>query len=215
MKSGSDIVQLLEGKHLLIFDFDGTVADTMPLHAAAFAQVLAPLGITVDYLSIAGLKTLDAMHQCLAGAGRSLPDTEMAILVSAKQQCVRDMIAQGLRPLPGVDEFLRWARSRYTLAMVTSGSRATVSLALEKLGYTGWFGPLVYADDVSHAKPDPEGYMKVLQITGAPAATALVFEDSNAGVEAARAANLDVIDIRTTTWQGIGKKPLLLCVNNS
>ena len=81
-----DISTALQDKRLLIFDFDGTVADTTPLHAAAFGQVLAPLGITVNYSSIAGLKTLDAMQQCLAGAGRTLPDTEMAVLVSAKQQ---------------------------------------------------------------------------------------------------------------------------------
>ena len=61
--------QLLQGKRLLIFDFDGTVADTSPLHAAAFAQVLAPLGIAVDYPAIAGLKTLDAMRKCLAAGG--------------------------------------------------------------------------------------------------------------------------------------------------
>ena len=196
MKSGPDLIQLLAGKRVLIFDFDGTVADTTPLHAAAFAQVLAPLGIMVDYSSIAGLKTLDAMRQCLAGAGRTLPDSEMAALVSAKQQCVRQMIAQGLQPLPGADEFLRWAKSRYTLAMVTSGSRATVSLALEKLGYTGWFEPVVYADDVSHAKPDPEGFLKVLQMTGVSASAALVFEDSQFGLEAACRADIEVVDVR-------------------
>lgn len=201
--------QLLLGKQLLIFDFDGTVADTTPLHAAAFAQVLAPMGITVNYSTIAGLKTLDAMRQCLAGAGQTLSDAEMAALVSAKQQCVRQMIACGLEPLPGVDAFLRWAKPRIRMAMATSGSRGTVSLALEKLGYSGWFDPLVCADDVARAKPDPEGFLKVLQITGVPAVAALVFEDSEAGFCAARSANMPYLDVRSLDWSVAIRKEAL------
>ena len=196
-----DIFKALREKRLLIFDFDGTVADTTPLHAAAFAQVLAPLGIPVDYSSIAGLKTIDAVQQCLIGVGCILSDKEVGALVAAKQQCVRQMIADALKPLPGVDEFLRWAKTRYRLAMVTSGSRGTVSLALEKLCYTGWFEPLVCADDVSHAKPDPEGFLKVLQMTGVSASAALVFEDSPAGFTAAAAAGLNFVDARLDPWQ--------------
>lgn len=196
-----DIFAALQDKRLLIFDFDGTVADTTPLHAAAFAQVLAHLGIVINYPSIAGLKTLDAIQQCLAGAGRTLPDKEMALLVSAKQQCVREMIACGLEPLPGVDAFLRLVKPCFRMAMVTSGSRGTVSLALEKLGYTGWFDPLVCSDDVARAKPDPEGFLKALQITGVPAASAMVFEDSQAGFTAAAAAGLSFVDARLNPWQ--------------
>lgn len=201
-----DFIEMLQGKRLLIFDFDGTVADTTPLHAAAFAQVLAPLGVAVDYPRIAGLKTLDAMRQCLNGVGRILDDAELAALVAAKQQRARQMIGKALKPLPGVDEFLRWARPRYRLAMVTSGSRGTVNLALEKLGYTGWFDPLVCADDMARAKPDPEGFLQVLRMTGVPAEEALVFEDSQAGFRAAEAADLDFVDARQNPWQVLGEK---------
>lgn len=195
MKPVNLLVEALRGKRLLIFDFDGTVADTTPLHAAAFCQVLAPLGIAVDYSAIAGLKTQDAIRQCLNGAGRILDEAALARLVTAKQQCVRQMIGQALQPLPGVDQFLRWARPRYTLAMVTSGSRGTVSLSLEKLGYTGWFDPLICADDVQQAKPDPEGFLAVMSITGVPVTEALVFEDSLAGVMAAKSAGIDCFDV--------------------
>jgi HAD superfamily hydrolase (TIGR01509 family) len=197
MKTAANLADALRGKRLLIFDFDGTVADTTPLHAAAFSEVLAPLGLVVDYSSIAGLKTLDAMRQCLNGAGRTLDEAELAALVTAKQQSVRQMIGQALQPLPGVDAFLRWARPRYKLAMVTSGSRGTVSLALEKLGYTGWFDPLVCADDVRHAKPDPEGFLEVIKRTGFSAKNALVFEDSAAGFSAAGSSKIDCCDVRS------------------
>ena len=196
MKIVPNLAEALRNKRLLIFDFDGTVADTTPLHAAAFSEVLAPLGIEVDYSCIAGLKTLDAMRQCLNGAGRTLDEDALAALVTAKQQAVRQMIGQALQPLPGVDAFLRWARSHYQLAMVTSGSRGTVSLALEKLGYTGWFDPLICADDVQQAKPDPEGFLAVIKRTDVPAKSALVFEDSDAGLAAAASAELDFCDVR-------------------
>lgn len=198
--------KMLDGKRLLIFDFDGTVADTAPLHAAAFVEVLAPLAVPVDYPSIAGLKTLDAMRVCLRQAELALPDEQVAELVMAKQQRVRQMIAQDLQPLPYVDWFLRWAEPRYRLAMVTSGSRGTVSLALEKLGYTYLFNPLICADDVAQAKPDPEGFLRALQITGVPAEGGLVFEDSDAGLQAARNAVLDVIDVRVLLWQNMHVK---------
>lgn len=205
MEPAANLTEALQGKRLLIFDFDGTVADTTPLHTAAFTEVLAPLGVAVDYPRIAGLKTLDAMLQCLNGVGRTLDEAEIAALVAAKQQRARQMIGEALKPLPGVDGFLRWARPRYRLAMVTSGSRGTVNLALEKLGYTGWFDPLVCADDMARAKPDPEGFLQVLRMTGVPAEEALVFEDAEAGFLAAGAASLAYVDVRTLDWSGAVK----------
>lgn len=204
MKPMATLSDALLGKRLLIFDFDGTVADTTPLHAAAFSEVLTPLGIKVDYSCIAGLKTLDAICQCLAGAGRVLDEAAVAALVTAKQQSVRQMIGIKLQPLPGVDAFLRWARPRYRLAMVSSGSCGTVSLALGQLGYTGWFDPLICADDVKQAKPDPEGFLAVIERTGVPARNALVFEDSAAGIAAAESAEMDCCDVRAglfTSWK--------------
>ena len=198
MKAAASLLQALEGKKLLIFDFDGTVANTSPLHAEAFSQVLAPLVNSVDYPSIAGLKTRDAIRQCLNRAGRMFSDAEVQALVFEKQKLVRKMINQGLEPLPGVDEFLRWARPRYRLAMATSGSRGTVSLALKKLGYFGWFDPLVCSDEVSRGKPDPACFLQVLEITGFPTSEALIFEDSDVGIEAAQGAGVACLDVSGT-----------------
>mgnify|MGYP001765078464 CR=1 FL=1 len=185
----------LRGKQLLIFDFDGTVADTSPLHARAFAEVLSPLGVAVEYERIAGLSTADAMRQCLAVAGLILEEETLARLVADKQSVVRDMIRQGLQPLPGMDDLLRWARPRYRLAMVTSGSRGTVNLSLAALGYEGWFDPLLCAEDVAVAKPSPEGFLQACALAGCEADEALVFEDSSAGLQAAEAAGLQCVDV--------------------
>ena len=186
----------LGGKTLLIFDFDGTLADTNPLHARAFATVLEPLGVTLDYQAIAGMRTDDALEKLLADAGVVLSGEELVELCRAKQREVRMLIAEELAPLPGVHAFLTWAREHYRLALYSSGSRGTVGLALQKLGYSGWFDPLLCGDDVDCAKPDPEGYLKVLQKAGVAPHQALVFEDSDAGVRAAEGAQLAVVDVR-------------------
>lgn len=201
MKSGQLLHKLLHGKRLLIFDFDGTVADTSPLHAKAFNQALSSLGVTVDYPSIAGLSTSDAMRQCLTTSGLLIDNAELDALVIEKQKKVRQMMNEGLTPLPGVDKFLRWARSRYYLSMATSGSRGTVQLALTILGYENWFEPLVCSDDVQKTKPDPESFLEVLRITGITAAESLVFEDSPPGFSAAREAGLEFIDVNTGILQ--------------
>lgn len=191
----------LQGKRLLIFDFDGTLADTSPLHAAAFNEVLAPWGLNVDYPAIAGLRTRDALAVCFATSGVNVPESQLLQLTLAKQSHVRTLIRKELRPLPGVDEFLRWARPRYSLALYSSGSRGTVTLAMEKLGYTGWFDPLLCAENVVHAKPHPEGFLKVLAMAGINAECALVFEDSDAGIEAAERAGIATSDVRATPFE--------------
>lgn len=198
MSCKSHLNEALQGRRLLIFDFDGTVVDTSPLHAAAFSRVLAPFNIRVDYPAIAGMKTLDAIVQLLDNANIKLDDAQIADLVTAKQWVVRQLMSQGLQPMAGVDAFLQWARPRYKMAMVTSGSRGTVSLALNHIGYTGWFDPLICADDVNAAKPAPDGYLMALDLAGIKPSEALVFEDSEAGFRAANQANLDYIDVRST-----------------
>ena len=207
MRAVKSLRPLLSGKNLLIFDFDGTIADTSPLHAAAFEQVLVPLGVGVDYAKIAGLNTRDAMTQCLAHGGISLNSAALDKLVQNKQYIVRNLISRQLKPVEGVDKFLQWARERFTLSMATSGSRGTVSLALQKLGYEGWFSPLVCAEDVERSKPSPEAFFRVLEITRVSSSFALVFEDSDAGFTAARAAGLDCIDARTSPWYELMESP--------
>ncbi len=200
MDSEIVLTEKLRGKRLLIFDFDGTVADTTPMHAEAFALALAPHRLAVDYPAIAGMKTADAIRKCFLVAGRATDGVDMDALVAVKQRHVRHLISRALRPMPGVDAFLRAARGRYLLSMVTSGSSGTVKLALDKLGYTGWFDPFVCADDVSMAKPAPDGFLLALERAKVPADAALIFEDSAAGFEAARLARVDCVDVRGLDW---------------
>lgn len=201
MISNTKINNLLADKRLLIFDFDGTLADTSSLHAQAFSETLAPLGIIVDYSKLAGRKSVDALLQCFADAELTIPDKQtLTNLVLEKQGRVRTLINEKLEPLPGAHEFLLWAKKNYLIALVTSGSRDTVELALKKLGWMGWFDPILFAEDVANSKPNPEGFLRVLEITGTAVKDALVFEDSEVGFKAANASGIDFIDAQTFDW---------------
>ncbi|GFO59337.1 fructose-1-phosphate/6-phosphogluconate phosphatase [Geomonas silvestris] len=189
-------LELLQDRSLLIFDFDGTLADTSPLHALAFNQVLAPFGVRVDYPAIAGMKTRDALEMVARQNALRLESRRLEELTAAKQRLVRRLIEDRLVALPGVAEFLSWVRPRYRMALYSSGSRGTLGLSLEKLGYSRWFDPLICGDDVTAAKPDPEGYHKVLQLSGVAPGRALVFEDSDAGLRAAARAGIATVDVR-------------------
>lgn len=201
----SALMRLLQPKQLLIFDFDGTIADTSPLHAQAFTQALSGKGIAVHYPDIAGLKTADAVRFCAERSGVPLREDEVQSLVQAKQSLVRSLMAHQLQALPGADDFLQQVARTHRLAMVTSGSRGTVALGLGKLGYTDFFNPLICADDVAQAKPSPEGFLKALAVAGVSADRALVFEDSPAGLAAAHQAGLATIQIEADTWAALLK----------
>ena len=192
---------LLADRELMIFDLDGTLADTSAFHASAFADVLAPFGVAAEYETISGWKTRDALVERLASSGIVLAEGELDALARAKQQRVRKLIQDGLQPLPGVERFLRWASTRARLAIYSSGSRGTVEISLARLGYLGRFDPLLCAEDVVRAKPDPEGFLKVLGLTGVPSNHAVVFEDSDSGIGAARRAGLAVVDVRLISFE--------------
>lgn len=197
----SELRGLLEGKRLLLFDLDGTLADTTPLHAQAFAQVLAPLGVPVDYARIAGMKTADALRKCFEDAGRAAPDpADLERLTSAKQDLVRKLIRTHLKPLPGVKEFLAWCSPRFRLALASSGSRETVRLSLQTLGLEELFDPVICGEDTARAKPAPDPFLRAVELTGIPPQEVLVFEDSENGFAAARAARLACVDATRLDW---------------
>lgn len=187
--------RLLRRKKLLIFDFDGTLADTSPLHAQAFSEVFAPFGVAVDYAQIAGLPTEDAVDLIAARAGIRLSREQRSGLVEEKRERARRLVTTELKPLPGSLEFVLAARGTHSLMLCTSGSRGTIELSLGVLGIQGVFDAAITADDVAKGKPHPDPFLKVLEHGRSRPEDALVFEDSASGLAAASAAGIDCIQI--------------------
>jgi HAD superfamily hydrolase (TIGR01509 family) len=191
----SALAEMLSRKRLLIFDFDGTLVDSSPLHARAFAEAFAPHGVEIDYPRIAGMTTAAAVDRLAAEAGLTLDPVERARLVDAKRDYGLTLIESELVAIEGAPEFVRAAGGRFRLALCTSGSKRSVEAALARVGLAGCFDPLITAEDVTRGKPDPEIFLQALERTGAAADDALIFEDADSGIAAAKAAGVDALRI--------------------
>ncbi|MFL6721067.1 MAG: HAD family hydrolase [Sphingomonas sp.] len=197
----------LGGKRLLIFDWDGTIADSSGVHSRGFNEAFAVYGVTVDYASIAGLTTAAAVDRIADEAALRLTDQERSALVLDKQNRARRLIETELEPLEGSIEFIRRAGERFTLSLCTSASRRTVDISLRRLGLTDGFHSIFTAEDVQLGKPAPEIFLKALKRHAVEPEAALVFEDADSGIAAAEAAHLDALRIVAanpqegeTTW---------------
>ena len=210
--SASPLAELLRAKRLLIFDFDGTIVDSSPLHARAFNEAFAADGVPVDYATIAGLTTDTAVDQVARGAGLQLDDEKRAFIIADKRARALRLIEAELEPIPGSLDFLQRVRGLFPLALCTSGSRPTIERALERVGLVGVFEPVVTAGDVRQGKPHPEGFLKAAAHHGIAPADALVFEDAPSGLAAARAAGMDtvhVVEAGAATEPGQADWPML------
>jgi HAD superfamily hydrolase (TIGR01509 family) len=200
--NAAELADLLRRKRLLIFDFDGTIADSSPLHSQAFNEAFERYGIAVDYDRIAGLTTEAAVEWICDEAGLSLNDEQKSALVLDKRRRARSLIENGLVPLEGSLEFLGAVRGRYALALCTSASRPTVEASLKRLGIADWFDSVCTAEDVSVGKPAPEAFLRALAQHDAQPGHALVFEDADSGMAAAAAAGVDAVRIVGRNPQG-------------
>jgi beta-phosphoglucomutase len=188
-------------KKLFIFDFDGTLVDSCALHAKAFHAVLKPWQISFNYQDIVGMKTKDAMIKLLRGGDIELPEDLIRELIKKKQDLVRKQIKNDLQLMPNVADFIKKAHTSHEMVVVSAGSRLSIDIAFEKFNLYPWFKMVITSEDVTHAKPHPEGFLMALDKMQVDACQALVFEDSEPGFLAAKAAGIDYINVHHFDWK--------------
>ena len=183
----------------LIFDMDGVIVDSNPLHREAWAA------FNLRY----GLETTEEMHERMYGRrndqivrdffGTSLSDEEVATRGAAKEELYREMAASRVDAMlvPGVKQFLESHRDAVK-ALATNGERANVDFFLGRAGLRQYFEVIVDGSQIRHPKPHPEIYLRAAENLGFRPADCVVFEDSYSGVAAAHAAGMRVVGIRTT-----------------
>ena len=183
----------------LLFDIDGTLADTDPLHLEAFNRAFAPFGEVFDRArfssQLQGLANIDIARTILPQLS---PEEGMAVL-DHKEAVFRDLAANEIHAVPGLFALLDAADAAgLAMAAVTNAPRANAELILTGLGITHRFGALVIGAELAHGKPHPMPYLEGLRLLGASADHSVAFEDSRTGIMSARAAGLATVGIRTS-----------------
>ncbi|MBZ6078636.1 HAD family hydrolase [Microvirga puerhi] len=174
----------------LIFDMDGTLVHSDPVHLLAFAEVLGPEGVVIDDVvfrnSIIG-HTNESIFATL------LPDhsvSEHEEFARRKEAAFR-RLATDLKPLDGLGKLLDWADERdIRIALVTNAPILNATHMLDIIGVTKRFAVTVTIEDVARGKPDPLPYLTALERLGIGAGEAVAFEDSPSGMKAAKGAGL-------------------------
>jgi HAD superfamily hydrolase (TIGR01509 family) len=180
----------------VIFDFDGTIADTFRLHEDAFLKALSPYPVKFDYSDYLGMSTQDAIALIFSNNQHSLSNDELKKLVSLKRMYANQSYTTALQPLPGAIEFIRLLYSeRLLLFIASSGSKMNINAGIEALGIGSYLTDVFTADDVKKAKPDPEIFQSVLDKYRIETGKALVIEDALSGIRASRAAGINVISV--------------------
>ena len=190
----------------ILFDFDGVLADTEPLHFRMFQQVLYEEGIPLSedayYQKYVGFDDKDCFHAILAEHGRSIAPETIRRLVAWKAMMMLDHLKATPVVYPGIVEFVKSSASRYRLAVVSGALRQEIELILQTAGMRTDFEHLTSAEDVRNGKPDPEGYLHALRSLNrnAPvlAPECLVIEDTLFGIQAAHAAGMRCLAVSTT-----------------
>ena len=183
----------------LLFDIDGTLADTDALHLAAFNQIFGPRGHVFDRARAS--KELMGFSNASIGE-RFLPEEPPArrlAIMDEKEAAFRSLVAGKITPLPGLMRLLARAdQACVPMVAVTNAPRLNAEMLLAGLGISDRFKAIVIGDELTHGKPHPMPYLEGLRAVNASAKSCLAFEDSRSGILAASAAGIATVGIRTS-----------------
>lgn len=201
----------------IIFDFDGVIADTEPLHFAALRQVLAGIDISLTeqeyYTDYLGFDDRGCFLAAMQSHRRQPSPALLGELMGRKAQAYLSAVREHLAIFPGVRELVHDAAARYPLAIASGALRNEIELILEEAGLRKAFLHITSAEDVTRGKPAPEPFLHAMSaLNRQPSQSALtpddclVIEDSLPGIRAARAAGMKVLAVANThTVQDLGE----------
>lgn len=188
-------MQVLQKTKALLFDLDGTLIDTMPLHWATMHEVLGFFGVTCDqeYLNqFAGQATQKIVATINADHGYQL-DPEAFRLEKARRFAARVHESKPIEPI--VDIVLHYYR-KLPMAIVSGGIASDVSALLKILKLSDHFDTIITGDDPIPPKPSPEIFLEAARRLKVDPTTCQVFEDADSGITAAKGAGMYVTDVR-------------------
>lgn len=195
----------------ILFDFDGVLANTEPVHLQMFQRVLQEEGITLtreDYFEkYLGLDDRACFAQVYKDQGKALAEAKQKDLVVRKNKSLLEFLKGRSLLLDGAQEVIEKAAERCFLAIVSGALKSEITAILEGAGLAKRFQVIVSADDVSEGKPHPEGFLSAIRLLNrdfVPAAEILLpeeclaIEDSPWGIEAAKKAGTRCLAVTTS-----------------
>jgi len=183
----------------LIFDMDGVIIDSNPLHRQAWAAFNRRYGLETTAAMLEGMYGRRNDQIVRDFFGENLPAGEVAARGAAKEEIYREMLASRIEEtlVPGLRAFLERYRGA-PMAVATNAEPENVNFVLDRAGLRSYFQVVVDGHQVKHPKPHPEIYRRAAALLETAPANCIVLEDSLTGVAAARAAGMRVIGLGTT-----------------
>ncbi len=187
----------------VIFDFDGVLVDSEPMHEWAIAESVKDRGWTFSKQQfvehIVGKGDESAYVNIARWNGSTISEDEIGALLRVKWALMERGIVEGRFSVqPGAVECVRAAAARGPVGVCSGSVRSTVEPMLKVIGVHGLLGVIVTADDVAQSKPDPEGYRKAAAALGLDPRRTIAIEDTPTGIAAGKAAGLFVIGVAHT-----------------
>lgn len=184
----------------LLFDMDGVLVNNLEIHRQAFAEFFRRYGVerSFDELSrVFGKGNDDIMGELMPQD--VVERVGIRELGYEKEAIYREIYAPIITPQPGLLEFLAEAEMEGLRSAVgSSGYRVNVDFVLERCAIERYFSAIVAGDEVTRCKPDPEIYLTAASKLGLKPSECIVFEDAEAGIEAAKRAGIKVVALATT-----------------
>lgn len=177
-----------------LFDCDGTIADSMPLHYVAWTEALAEWNCQFPentFYAWGGLSVARIISLLNEQHGLSMPVDQVA---QRKEELYYEILPQ-LKAVPEVLEQIEAEHGRIPFAVVSGSTRESVTASLKTLDLLDKFEVLVCAGDYKKGKPDPEAFLMAAEKLGIAPEKCLVFDDSDLGIQAAKAAGMAAVKI--------------------
>ena len=179
----------------LIFDCDGTLADTMPAHYVTWKEVFNRHGISFSldrFYSLGGVPAREVVEIVSGEAGVRV---DVPALAEEKDRAFMDCLEE-VRPVEPVAAVAREFRGKLPMAVATGSHRELAEKTLDLIGMAGWFDAIVCAEDVVHPKPAPDIFLEAARRLGIKPTSCCVYEDADLGILGAERAGMDVVDVR-------------------
>lgn len=180
----------------LIFDLDGTLADTMPAHYEAWNATMQTYGLELSedrFYALGGWPTRTIVDLLIAETEQHHLD---AAKISAEKEIAFARLLPLTQPIEPVVAIARAHVGKLPLAIGTGATREIADRILNQIGLADWFPVRVCSEDVPTHKPEPDIFLEAARRLKVPPTLCRVYEDANPGIEAARRAGMECVDVR-------------------